>query len=511
MYFDVAILGAGMGGLMAGALLAQRGRKVAVAEAADRIGGYQCRFESDGFGIEPHFHFLQDAGLGRPVRRLLDELGTQLDWRHLDPLVDYTFPDRRFSMPADRAAFIDALKRDFPAEVSGIDRLFATTKAINEAAQRLPELAPVLLRHGGDTVDDLTSRFISSSALKSIVGGWAGYFGYAPAEISALAIGVFTESCFDGGVLHPVGGITAVADALRSKIEGRGGSVLLRSPVTRVDVASGRVTGVTLASGRRLEAPIVISNLDPMTTFGELVPGDSRAQALSRRLQAVDRFRSPFSVFLGVRDDALCLEGCSPVQVVFPGYQDGEHLAGDAEQAPVSAGIPTLMNPQLAPAGHHIVLLYTFVGTERMKALLADETLASEFARRLVSTAEQGLPGLRRAVVSMTTSTSAMRGIYSPTTVGALGWAPTPTVLIGSRVAARVLRNPVVAATAGAAVRIVPGLAAWFAARSTVPGVTTPIHGLFLSGQWTRHGAGMNNVFASAADAAAAAELARCS
>jgi len=36
------------------------------------------------------------------------------------------------------------------------------------------------------------------------------------------------------------------------------------------------------------------------------------------------------------------------------------------------------MNPQLAPAGHHIVLLYTFVGTERMKALLADETLASE-------------------------------------------------------------------------------------------------------------------------------------
>jgi prolycopene isomerase len=510
--YDVVIVGAGMGGLMAGALLAQRGRRVVVAEAADRIGGYQCRLESDGFAIEPHFHFLQDAGPGRPVRRLLDELGIQLEWRRVDPLVEYSFPDRRFTVPAERAAFIDKLKREFPAEACGIDRLFATTKAIQEAAQRLPVLAPVLVRYGGDTVEDLMSRFISDRALKTLAGGWAAYFGYGPTEISGLAIAVFTESCFDGGVLHPVGGIAALADALRSTIESRQGSVLLASPVQRIEAASGQVTGVVLASGGRLEAPIVISNLDPLTTFGELVAGDRRARALARRLQAVDRFRSPFSVFLGVRGDALRLDGRSPVQVIFPGYetadQDRAQLAGEVERAPVSLGIPTLMNPQLAPAGHHIVLLYMFVGRERIKALLADDSQAQRLAHRLICTAERGLPGLQQGVVSMTTSTSAMRGIYTPMSAGALGWAPTPAVLMGSRATARALRNPVVAAAAGAAVRMAPGVGARLAARSSVPGSTTSVHGLLLAGQWTRNGPGMNNVFASAADAAAAAEFA---
>jgi phytoene dehydrogenase-like protein len=512
VHFDVVIVGAGMGGLMAGALLAQRGRRVLVVEAADRIGGYQCRLESGDFSIEPHFHFLQDAGPGRPVRRLLDELGIGLEWERVDPLVEFTFPDRRFTVPVERADFIDMLKRNFPTEISGIERLFATTKAIHQAARRLPALAPVLVRHGGDTVDDLTSRFIADPALKTVAGGWAAYFGYGTDQISGLAIATFTEACFDGGVMHPRDGITSLADALRTSIESNSGVVSLASSVQRIDVAAGRVTGVALTNGDRIEAPMVISTLDASTTFGKLIAGDSPAAALVQRLDTVDRFRSPFSVFLAVRADALRLDGRSPVQVVFPGYdtsdQDRAQLAGEVERAPVSLGIPTLVNPQLAPAGHHIVVLYTFLVRERIEMLLANESQARALAHRLVRTAERGLSGLERGAVAMITSTSAMRGIYTPMTGGALGWAPTPAVLTGGKVAARALRNPLIAAVGAAAARIAPDFVARCAARTSVPGPTTPVLGLFLAGQWTRNGAGINNVFASACDAVAAVESA---
>jgi monoamine oxidase len=54
--FDAVVIGAGMSGLMAAALLAHGGRHVFVAEAADRSGGYQCRVSSDWAKLEPHFH-----------------------------------------------------------------------------------------------------------------------------------------------------------------------------------------------------------------------------------------------------------------------------------------------------------------------------------------------------------------------------------------------------------------------------------------------------------------------
>ena len=73
----------------------------------------------------------------------------------------------------------------------------------------------------------------------------------------------------------------------------------------------------------------------------------------------------------------------------------------------------------------------------------------------LVWHVEEGSYGT--VVISMTTSTSVMRGVYTRATASALGWAPTAAVLTGSRAKARALRIPPVAAAAAAAVRLASG------------------------------------------------------
>lgn len=285
-----------------------------------------------------------------------------------------------------------------PSSPENATGFFATTAAIHHAVAGLPTLAPVLARFGGDTTADFVARFVSDPTLSAVLGGWAAYFGYGAHRIAAVAIAEFTEACFDGGVLQPEGGITALTDALRGVIGSSGGLVLLSAPVA---------------------------------------------------------------------------------------------------EAPVSLGVPTVLNPVLAPDGHHIALLYTFTTAERTAALAADPDAAERYADQIVAAAERGLPGLRDSVVTRAVSVGAVRSIY-PGTGGALGWAPTPETLIGSRRTAQLLRGRVGGATAAAVTRALPGLVSGLAAR-VLPGVTTALDGVYCVGQWTSTGAGINNVCRSAA------------
>jgi phytoene dehydrogenase-like protein len=479
---------------MTGALLARRGRKVVVLEATDRVGGYQREFDLDGHSIQPHFHFLQDAGPGRPVRRLLDELGIELIWKPVDPVLRLIWPDLTVTMPADRDAYLRQLSLEFPHERVGIERFFTTTAAIHRAVADLPALAPVLVRYGGDTTADLIARFVRDPTLAEVLGGWAAYFGYGAHRIAGVAIAEFTEACFDGGVLQPDGGITALTTALCETIERHDGQVVLSAPVERIITRAGRAAGVVLADGGALPARVVVSGIDVPRTLrmAGLGPG---------HLASTEHFRSPFSVFLGLRAEGLAALAGSGVAVVFPGHdsraQDEAQLAGRVAEAPVSLGVPTMLNPALAPDGHHIALLYTFTTAERTARLAVEPEETQRYADELVAAADRALPGLRDSVVTRAVSVSAVPSIYEHT-AGALGWAPTPETLIGSGQAARLLRSRAGGAVASLAARVVPGAVSGLAAR-VLPGITTPVAGLYSTGQWTSTGAGMNNVCRSAA------------
>ena len=68
--YDAVIIGAGISGLTAGALLSKKGKKVLILESQPKIGGYLCGFKRKGYyfdvGItrsnisylEPHFREL---------------------------------------------------------------------------------------------------------------------------------------------------------------------------------------------------------------------------------------------------------------------------------------------------------------------------------------------------------------------------------------------------------------------------------------------------------------------
>ena len=483
--WDTIIVGAGMGGLMAGALLAAGGQKVLLLEASNRIGGFQHRFEHKKFHIEANFHFLQEAGPGRPIRELLALAGVEPEWLPLDPVVEFNFPDRVVKVPTDRSLYISDLIAMFPQECDGITALFDSMGALYKvmldwplaklqglAPEQLPPECAALMAHANDSMDDYSARFVASRELKVILAGWATYFGYCGSRIAALPIIAFTESCWDGGNFHPVGGIDTIAQALKTRIEHGGGGVCLSTPVRRIRIEGQRAVGVELSSGELVNASSVVSNANIFTTYNDLIGAAQSPPGVIDQLNQMEQFRSPLTVYIGVRARGLNLESRAAVHVVVPGYNtevgDNAQVDGRLDNVAVSIGIPTLVTPELAPPGHHLLKIYTFVGASLIDRLRNDEALKQICTRQLIAAAERGIPGLSEHMVMSVLSVDAYPDLYDKYTSGAIGWAANITTLMAA------------------------------------PDQTTAIKGFYLVGQWTNFFTAMNNVFRSSQRAATA-------
>ena len=73
---DVAVIGAGSAGLCAGALLAKEGKRVAVFDRSQYLGGRGMAVPDEGFKLNVGGHLLEDSGSG--ITKIFEYLGKHL-------------------------------------------------------------------------------------------------------------------------------------------------------------------------------------------------------------------------------------------------------------------------------------------------------------------------------------------------------------------------------------------------------------------------------------------------
>ncbi len=74
-HHDVVIIGAGLGGLIAGAKLAREGKKVLVIEQHDRPGGYATTFQRGDYTLEVGLHEMDGPAPGDIKTKIFNDLG----------------------------------------------------------------------------------------------------------------------------------------------------------------------------------------------------------------------------------------------------------------------------------------------------------------------------------------------------------------------------------------------------------------------------------------------------
>jgi phytoene dehydrogenase-like protein len=307
---DAVVIGAGPNGLVAANLLADAGWEVLVLEAAPYAGGAVHSDDSlrPGF-VTDHFSAFYPLGAASPALGALDLAEWGLRWSHAPSVLAHVLPDDRCALlarePAGTAAsldgfapgdgerwaevyrqyehirepFLQALLRPFPPVRDGarLARRLGMADALRFARFAL---LPVR-RYAEET--------FAGEGAALLLAGNALHTDLAPENAGSAIYGwLLCMLAQSVGFPVPAGGSGQLTAALVARLRARGGQLRLSTPVVRVAVRGGRVTGVELAGGERIDCSSVLADVAAPVLYRDLVGAD----LLPARLAAdLDRFQ----------------------------------------------------------------------------------------------------------------------------------------------------------------------------------------------------------------------------
>jgi len=375
---DVVVIGSGIGGLVAGGLLARYGRSVTICESHSVPGGAAHEFSRQGFRFDsgPSFY----CGLGdphslNPVRLVLERLGESLETIAYDPLGFYHFPEGTLPIYSNSQQYRQAIASFSPQGATELVALEARFLKLYEALKDIPllelssdwQLLPLLLSQPAALLKLLARlQDIQASAGQILDQTVQDPFVRQLIDLECFLLSglkaqdtVAPEMAFMFGerqassVDYPVGGSGAIVNALVRGFQRWGGQLRLKAHVKQILVEGGRTHGVRLKGGEVITAPTVISNATLWDTVQHLLkpedlPSKYRRQALAT--PAVDSF---MHLHLGIKADGL--ENLKVHHVVV--HRRDVDMTSPGNTCMVS--IPSVLDPSLAPPKHHVIHAYT--------------------------------------------------------------------------------------------------------------------------------------------------------
>lgn len=473
--YDVVVIGSGIGGLSAAALLS-KGSKVLVLEKNRSFGGYCTSFRRGGFEFESTIHSLCGCDNGHFVSDFLKRCGVAdkiafLRHRYLYRAV---FPRHNIIVPQGNAAlYADVLSQHFPDEASGIKdalgamrEIFVEVERINKAKSLLK--SPNLVKFANATLKDLLDLYIRNEELKAIMAQYWVYCGIPPAALSSVAFAIISQDYLLNGSFYVEGGMKRIVDTLVDRIRSGGGDVRPMEEVDMIRADGMRSTGVTTKAGNLFGCDYLVSNIDVVKTFKKFGEKDAGLQGYVDQISSFARTISSFKVYLGLDVDVKRL-GVFDYEIFLNSSYDADDgyrasVASDASRAPCMISIYSNVDQTACAKGKSVLSITMLAGYDAWEGLSASEysRRKRDVANALIKRAEKVIPALSSHIETMEAATPLTMQRYTGNGKGAsYGWN----------------RNSYM---------------------SKYMNVQTPVHNLFLSSNWTKIGGGVAGVMRSA-------------
>lgn len=393
----VVVIGGGLGGLSAAAILARQGFPVTLVEQHDRPGGYATSFdrETGKFTFDVSLHATSGVG-GGPMRQVFEETDIlkKVEMVDLPELCRIITPDHDMIWPQrNPEAIIEQLCQTFPGQAKGIRGFFSEMLGIMDEAMkpfdrdswwdkiRFPMTHKRMWAIRKQTLADVLNKYVQDAKVLSILSIFWGYYGLPPSKLSGFYYIIATASLMRFGGYYVKCRSQDLSDALMDAIEAANGHVWLDTEAVNITMRDDAVSGVTLKDGRILPAKAVISNASVPATM-KMLPQDAaptnypdKARKYLDKLKTYPPSLSTFIVWLGLNQE---IRGkVKGYEIFIEQHYDPEEayqgcLACDPKRSGLGVAIYDNAYPGYSEPGTSTVTVLTLSGYDPWRPFEAD-------------------------------------------------------------------------------------------------------------------------------------------
>ncbi|MDP9189536.1 MAG: NAD(P)/FAD-dependent oxidoreductase [Actinomycetota bacterium] len=418
--FDAIVVGGGHNGLTTAAYLARAGLDVCVLERREILGG-ACvteevwpgkrvsrasyvvsmlqpkvvadlelsRYGYRAIPLDPAYVALTEQG---PIFFHNDAAGTaasiskysRADAEAYEPFEELMFRAAKFVRPLMLKA-PPAPGSRAPADLAALLREAGRIGGMSK--REIHELVRMFTISVGDLLDDYfeLDGLKGSMASTGVVGVWAG--PRTPGTAYNLLHHALGElDGIEGAWGQVIGGMGAISEAIAHSAEAAGAEIRTESEVASINVRDGRTTGVTLAGGDTINAPIVASGAHPKTTildlagaehFPDEVADDMRRYRTRGGSVKINMILSEPPRYENVSEEEQTMmmsagvNLCPSIDYLERAWQDAT-LGKPAEHPYVEAELPSQVDSSLTDDGSWVMTMFTQYGPPGDEAWAGD-------------------------------------------------------------------------------------------------------------------------------------------
>ncbi len=439
---SVVVVGAGVAGLTAAALLQKRGASVTLLESHALPGGCAGWFRKGEYSFAVGATIATGFESGGIHDRVYRELGLEPGFRELPFCYDVDLPGRSVRVHNDRALWAEELRRHFGASGGALERFWSrvtsVAKATRQASAGLPAMPVQSVRDlidlgvsglanpgsvralpsFGTTVDEaleaaeMRDEEHRTMCRAQILDAMQSDTTECPFPNGALALDIYRYGC-----QYVAGGLGRVSRDLLQSFVKSGGRALFRRPAVQLEIEHGRVVGVRDEKGEVHLGEVLCAV--PADGAAKLLPTELRP-LLDERAKRAEKGWGAFVLYLAV--DGRALQGEPPPFVMAVGDNGRPLDEGNSIFISTSPSWDTTR----APVGKHAVTISTHTDAAAWWALTPEDYAARRDAltREMLALADRAVPGLSGAVERLMPATPRTFERFTRRPLGRVGGVP---------------------------------------------------------------------------------------
>ena len=379
-FYDVTVIGAGIGGLTAAALLSKLGFSVCVLEKEPHVGGYLAGFKRKGFRFDTAIHWLNQCSERGLVSRLFDVLGKdhpvavpQLRIRrYLGEGFDYLLTNNPDEMKSK-------LIESFPSEKNGIENFFRSAKKIGRSLDQFSRIfrseeTMSFFERIWNKIKLLEFAlpfipYLTYSGEKGFVKGLRKFFKdeslhkIFASETELLSCLIPIGWAYYGDFQSPPeGGGQVIPEWLKNIISYYHNDIFCSCQVERILLEGNTCKGVAFQRkgvSHTVYSKYVIAASDVETLYEKMLPADMVPDKLKRKLKNADLYSSSVTISIAL-DCPTELLGFNEelIHLTTDGLPYGRHSDGDPLKSEISVLAPSKRDKTLAPDGRGTLTIY---------------------------------------------------------------------------------------------------------------------------------------------------------